>query len=37
MGEVALKNLQTYSPNFVVLAKVLCFEGHETLPDTEKK
>ena len=31
MGEIALKNLQTYSPNFVVLANVLQFEGHQDL------
>lgn len=32
MGEIALKNLQTYSPNFVVLANVLQLPGHEHLP-----
>src|ERR1044072_5402125 len=32
MGEVALKNLQTYAPNFVVLANVLQLTGHEHLP-----
>jgi citrate lyase beta subunit len=32
MGEVALKNLQTYAPNFVVLANVLQLAGHEHLP-----
>jgi citrate lyase beta subunit len=32
MGEIALKNLQTYAPNFVVLANVLQFAGHEHLP-----
>ena len=37
MGSVALKNLQTYSPNFVVLAKTLCLQGHDALPDSEKK
>jgi citrate lyase beta subunit len=37
MGDVALKNLQTYSPNFIVLAKVLCLQGHEDLPESEKK
>lgn len=37
MGEIALKNLQTYSPDFVTLAKVLKMEGHEDLPDNEKK
>lgn len=35
MGEIALRNLQTYAPNFVVLAKVLKLEGHEHLPNTE--
>src|SRR5258706_13128621 len=37
MGEVALKNLQTYAPNFVVLAKTLCLQGHDALPGSEKK
>lgn len=37
MGEIGLKNLQTYSPDFITLAKVLRFEGHEDLPDDEKK
>lgn len=37
MGEVALKSLQTYSPDFITLAKVLQFEGHEGLPNDEKK
>jgi citrate lyase beta subunit len=32
MGEIALKNLQTYAPNFVVLANVLQLAGHEHLP-----
>src|SRR5690349_5986692 len=32
MGEIALKNLQTYAPNFVVLANVLQLNGHEHLP-----
>jgi len=32
MGEVALKNLQTYAPNFVVLANVLELAGHQHLP-----
>lgn len=35
MGEVALKNLQTYAPNFVVLAKVLHLYGHVLLPSDE--
>lgn len=37
MGEIALKNLQTYSPDFITLAKVLQLEGHQDLPDDEKK
>lgn len=32
MGEIALKNLQTYAPNFVVLANVLKLEGYKFLP-----
>ena len=36
MGEIALKSLQNYSPDFVTLAKVICIEGHESLPDSEK-
>jgi citrate lyase beta subunit len=35
MGEIALKNLQTYAPDFVVLAKVLQVEGHDLLPSAE--
>jgi citrate lyase beta subunit len=37
MGEIALRNLKTYAPNFVVLAKALEFPGHEYLPETEKE
>src|SRR6478735_2980718 len=37
MGEIALKNLKTYSPNFVVLAKVLKLEGYQFLPHGEKE
>ena len=37
MGEIALKSLQTYSPDFITLAKVLKFEGCDKLPDDEKK
>jgi citrate lyase beta subunit len=33
MGHIALKNLETYAPNFVKLAKVLRFDRHEQLPD----
>ncbi|WP_018623205.1 DUF6986 family protein [Spirosoma luteum] len=32
MGEIALTNLQTYAPNFVVLARVLQLPGYEYLP-----
>ncbi|MGG9971663.1 DUF6986 family protein [Ferruginibacter sp. SUN002] len=34
IGDIALKNLLTYAPNFVVLAKVLKLEGFEHLPET---
>src|SRR5690348_1378529 len=37
MGEIALKNLQTYAPDFITLGKVLKLEGHDELPDSEKK
>ncbi len=37
MAGVALKSLQTYAPDFVVLANVLQFEGYKDLLDTEKK
>ena len=37
MGEIALKSLQTYAPDFVTLAKVLKFEGCDKLPEEEKK
>lgn len=37
MGEIALKNLLTYAPDFVTLARVLKFEGNEKLPTEEKK
>ncbi len=36
MGEIALKSLTTYAPNFVVLAKVLQLPGYEHLPVLEK-
>ncbi|WP_207510330.1 DUF6986 family protein [Longitalea luteola] len=32
MGDIALKNLQTYAPNFVVLANVLQLTGYDYLP-----
>ena len=37
MGEIALKNLQTYAPDFITLGKVLKLEGYEELPDSEKR
>jgi len=37
MGQIALKNLQTYAPNFVVLADVLQLQGFLDLPSSEKK
>ncbi|MGI4833851.1 MAG: DUF6986 family protein [Janthinobacterium lividum] len=36
MGEIALRSLQTYAPNFVELARVLALPGHEQLPALEK-
>ena len=36
MGDIALRNLQTYAPNFVELARVLQFAGHEHLPVLEQ-
>ncbi|MEP7228754.1 MAG: aldolase/citrate lyase family protein [Ginsengibacter sp.] len=36
MGEIALRNLKTYAPNFVTLAKVLHLQGFEHLPHLEK-
>jgi citrate lyase beta subunit len=35
MGEIALRNLHSYAPNFVVLANVLKLEGYEHLPHHE--
>src|SRR5690349_14456912 len=32
MGEIALKNLLTYAPDFTILARVLQLKGHEHLP-----
>jgi citrate lyase beta subunit len=37
MGDIALKSLQTYSPDFITLAKVLKFEGSDKLTGDEKK
>jgi citrate lyase beta subunit len=36
MGEIALRSLQTYAPNFVVLGNVLKFDGYEHLPHLAK-
>lgn len=36
MGEIALRNLQTYAPNFVTLANVLQLDGYQHLPHLEK-
>ena len=36
MGEIALRNLLTYAPNFGELARVLALPGHEQLPTLEK-
>jgi citrate lyase beta subunit len=37
MGDIALKSLQAYAPNFVVLADVLQLQGFLDLPSSEKK
>ncbi|MEI9912375.1 MAG: phosphoenolpyruvate kinase [Bacteroidota bacterium] len=37
MGHVALKSLQTYAPNFVILADVLQLNGFLDLPSSDKK
>src|SRR5688572_20301618 len=37
MGEIALRNLQTYAPDFITLASTLQFEGYKDLPADEKK
>ena len=37
MGEIGLKSLQTYAPNFVVLADTLQLQGFLDLPSSEKK
>src|SRR5436190_15697028 len=37
MGDVALKSLLTYAPNFVVLADVLNLKGFIDLPSSGKK
>src|SRR4029077_7964455 len=35
MGGIALRSLETYAPNFVVLAKAIQLQGHEELPDDQ--
>ena len=35
MGDVALKSLTTYAPDFTVLAKLLGLSGHSNLPSSE--
>jgi len=35
MGDIALKHLQTYAPNFVALAKALQLEGYSQLPQRQ--
>jgi len=37
MGDIALNNLLTYAPNFVVLADVLNLKGFIELPSSDKK
>jgi citrate lyase beta subunit len=37
MGQIALKSLQAYAPDFVSLARVLQIEGYNDLPDPNKK
>src|SRR5689334_9325306 len=37
MGAIALKSLQTYAPNFAVLADTLQFSGFIELPSSDKK
>ena len=36
MGEIALRNLNTYAPDFVTLANVLKLEGYQHLPRLKK-
>jgi citrate lyase beta subunit len=35
MGDIAMKHLQTYAPDFVKLAKALQLDGHQQLPQRE--
>jgi citrate lyase beta subunit len=37
MGDIALRSLKTYAPDFTVMAKVLHLTGHDSLPGDEKK
>ncbi|MFM7217853.1 MAG: DUF6986 family protein, partial [Bacteroidota bacterium] len=37
MGEIALRNLRTYAPDFVELARVLELEGYASLPKEKDK
>src|SRR5947207_5302622 len=37
MGEIALRNLKTYAPNFVSLAKAIHLQGHQKLPDDQNE
>ena len=37
MGDIAMRNLKMYAPDFTELARVLKFSGYEDLPDSEKK
>src|SRR5215207_10115841 len=35
MGEIALRNLKTYAPDFVTLSRALQWKGYEFLPQKE--
>ncbi|HNS11470.1 MAG TPA: aldolase/citrate lyase family protein [Bacteroidia bacterium] len=37
MGDIALKSLRTYAPDFTVLARVLELNGYDSLPRDEKQ
>src|SRR5829696_4129045 len=37
MGEIALRNLQTYAPNFVALARILELKEYQRLPHSESE
>src|SRR5689334_11411935 len=34
LGELALRSLREYAPNFIIFAKALGLRGADTLPDT---